>query len=195
MNRTKITRALGATVLAAALTLTVSACGDDTRAKVGDAVSNATDKAGEAASDATRKAGDAAAAATAKAGDAAASASAKAKEAGERAKGAYASASAEAAAKLNEVKGGADAGAEVTVGGVKAEGDRSTAQVTAANQQRKEQSYTVQVNFRDAGGNLLDAVVVNLKDVAAGQNATATARSNRALQGEVTAEAGKSLRH
>ncbi|GAA3488522.1 MULTISPECIES: hypothetical protein [Streptomyces] len=179
----KITRAAGAAVLAAVIALTVSACGDDKKS-ASDAVSNATQKAGEAAASATQKAGEAATSATEKAGEAA-----------DKAKESYASASASADEKFKEVKDGTDAKGDVKVGAVKAEGDRSTAEVTVANKESKEQTYLVQVNFRDAGGNLLDAVVVNVKDVAAGKDGTAVAKSNRSLEGDVKAEVGKAVRH
>ncbi|MEU8887166.1 hypothetical protein [Streptomyces sp. NPDC048442] len=169
----KITRAAGAALLASVLALSVSACSEDDKSKTGDAVSNATQKAGEAAASATAKAG----------------------EAKEKAKEAYASASASASAKLAEVKDGTDAKGDVKAGDVKADGDRSAAEITATNKTDKSASYTVQVSFRDADGNLLDTVVVSLKDVAAGKDATATARSNRTLQGDVKAEIGKALRH
>jgi hypothetical protein len=168
----KITRAASAAALASLLALSVSACGDDAKS-AGDVVSNATQKAGEVAASATAKAG----------------------EIGEKAKEAYASASASAAAKFNEVKDGVDAKDEVKVGAVTADGDRSAAEVTASNKESKTQSYVVQVNFRDAGGNLLDTVVVNVKDVAAGKDGTAVAKSNRTLSGDVKAEPGKVLRH
>ncbi|MFI0978130.1 hypothetical protein ACH4SP_14170 [Streptomyces sp. NPDC021093] len=169
----KIIRTASAAALAALLALTVSACGEDDKSKASDVVSNATQKAGEVAASATAKAG----------------------EVKEKAKEAYASASASASAKLAEVKDGTDAKDEVKLGDVKAEGDRSATEVTATNKQTKNESYLVQVNFRDADGNLLDTVVVTLKDVAAGKDATATARSNRTLQGDVKAEVGKALRH
>ncbi|MFJ2739566.1 hypothetical protein ACIO3O_07855 [Streptomyces sp. NPDC087440] len=183
MKTTKMTRVVSAAVLTSVLALTASACGDDNKSAA-DAVSDATQKAGEAAASATQKAGDVAASATAKAGEAA-----------DKAKEAYASASASADEKFKDVKDGVDAKDEVKVGAVKEDGDRSTAEVTATNKETKEQTYLVQVNFRDAGGNLLDAVVVNVKDVAAGKDGTAVAKSNRALAGEIKAEVGKVLRH
>ncbi|MFI5803528.1 hypothetical protein [Streptomyces sp. NPDC051561] len=178
----KITRAAGAVVLASLLSFSVSACGDG-------------DKASNAVSSATAKAGEAAASATAKAGEAAASATAKAGEAAGKAKEAYASASASASAKMAEVKDGAAAKDEVKVGDVKADGDRMTAEVTASNKESKKQSYVVQVNFRDAGGNLLDTAVVTVKDVEAGKDGMATVKSNRSLDGDVKAEVAKALRH
>ncbi|WP_433546586.1 hypothetical protein ACQPZG_16930 [Streptomyces sp. CA-294286] len=173
INRTAVLRATGAAVVASLLTFSVSACSDENK-----------DKASNAVSDATKNAGEAAASATAKAGEAAG-----------RTKEAFASASASASARMNEVKDGKDAKDEVETGDVKADGDRSTVEVTASNKKEEKQSYVVQVNFRDEGGNLLDAVVVNLKDVDAGKEAKATARSNRSLQGEIKAEIGKALRH
>ncbi|HET6857859.1 MAG TPA: hypothetical protein VFH94_12310 [Streptomyces sp.] len=124
------------------------------------------------------KAKDAVASATAKAGDAAASATAAASE------------------KMAEVKNGVDAKGDVKVGAAKAAGDRTAAQVTVDNGTDKTHDYTVTVNFRDAGGgNLLDAVVVRVKDVAPGKSMEATARSNRTLKGETEAEVGAALRH
>ncbi|MFD3516871.1 hypothetical protein [Streptomyces sp. NPDC058657] len=168
----KITRAAGAAVLAALLAFSASACSDGDKSPA-QMVSNATQKAGDAAASATAKAG----------------------EMGEKAKESYASASASASARMNEVRDGMDAKGEVAVGEVKTDEDRSAAEVTASNKQDKEQSFVVQVNFRDDGGNLLDTVVVTVKDVAAGKEATAVATSNRNLSGKVKAEIAKALRH
>ncbi|WP_434592842.1 hypothetical protein [Streptomyces sp. A5-4] len=126
----------------------------------------------------TNKAKDTAASATAKAGDAVASATAAASD------------------KMAEVKDGTDAKGEVKAGATKASGDRTSAQVTVDNGTDETHDYTITVNFRDAaGGNLLDAVVVRVKDVAPGKSTDATARSNRTLKGNIKAEIGAALRH
>jgi cytoskeletal protein RodZ len=173
INHTSVLRATGAAVIASLLAFSVSACSEENKDKASNAVSDATQKAGEAASSAT----------------------AKAEETGGRAKESYASASASASARMSEVKDGMDAKDEVVAGEMKADGDRSAVEITASNKQPKKQSYVVQVNFRDAGGNLLDVAVVNVKDVEPGKDAKATARSNRTLKGDVEADIAKSLRH
>ncbi|MER6735594.1 hypothetical protein [Streptomyces puniciscabiei] len=109
---------------------------------------------------------------------------------------ALASASAEARRRLDEAKGGVNAKDEVTLGAVAIGGDgRATAKVTAKNTAGSAKSFAVQVNFTDKSGNLLDVVVVTLKDVAAGASGEGTARSNRKLNGEVHATVGTALRY
>ncbi|MGW7528348.1 hypothetical protein [Streptomyces sp. NPDC054783] len=109
---------------------------------------------------------------------------------------ALASASAEARRKLEEAKGGVNARNEVTLGAVAIDSDgRAAAKVTAKNTAGSAKSFAVQVNFTDKSGNLLDVVVVTLKDVAAGASGEGTARSNRKLNGEVHAAVGTALRY
>jgi hypothetical protein len=67
--------------------------------------------------------------------------------------------------------------------------------VTVTNSASSQKSYAVQVNFRDKSGNLLDTVVVTVSDVAAGASKDATARSNRTLSGDVTADVARAVRH
>ncbi|MEU9701904.1 hypothetical protein [Streptomyces sp. NPDC047981] len=97
--------------------------------------------------------------------------------------------------KMNEVKDGVNATEEVKAGPTKVDGDRTTAEITATNPQDKSADYTVMVNFRDSGGNLLDAVVLNIDGVEAGKSKSGTARSNRTLSGETKAEVAQALRH
>ncbi|WP_329119817.1 hypothetical protein [Streptomyces sp. NBC_01465] len=123
-----------------------------------------------------------------KAGDVVSSATAKAGEA-------VASATAAASSKMAEVKDGVDAKDDVKAGDTKTDGDRSTAEITATNGTDKTVDYTVTVNFKDKGGNLLDVVVMNIDGVEAGKSKSGTARSNRDLGGDATAEVGQALRH
>ncbi|MFD3941423.1 hypothetical protein [Streptomyces sp. NPDC058579] len=97
--------------------------------------------------------------------------------------------------KMNQVKDGVNATEEVKAGATETDGDRTTAEITATNPQDKNADYTVMVNFRDDGGNLLDAVVLNIDGVEPGKSKTGTARSNRTLSGTTTAEVAQALRH
>ncbi|MGW2486381.1 FxLYD domain-containing protein [Streptomyces sp. NPDC001606] len=109
---------------------------------------------------------------------------------------ALASATAEARRKLDSVKGGIDAKDDVKLGAVGTDSaGRSTVTVTAHNTADATKSFAVQVVFRDTGGNLLDTVVVTVRDVAAGASATGTARSTHTLSGGVKAEVGTALRY
>ncbi|NUP20281.1 MAG: hypothetical protein HOZ81_30185 [Streptomyces sp.] len=113
-----------------------------------------------------------------------------------KAASAYASATAEAGRQLDEIKGGIDAKDAVRLGDTKTDSDgRSTVQVTAENTTDSTKSFTVQVNFKDEDGNLLDAAVVTVSGVAANKTANATARSTRDLSGEVKAEVARALRY
>ncbi|MFD9035456.1 hypothetical protein ACFVZW_30605 [Streptomyces sp. NPDC059567] len=96
---------------------------------------------------------------------------------------------------MNQVKDGVNATGDVKAGPTKADGDRTTAEITATNPLDKNADYTIMVNFRDDGGNLLDAVVLNIDAVEPGKSKTGTARSNRTLSGETTAEVQQALRH
>jgi hypothetical protein len=108
---------------------------------------------------------------------------------------AVSSATAAAASRMGEITDGVNAAADVEAGPVRAEGDRTVADVTATNPQGGNADYTIMVNFRDDGGGLLDSVVVNIGGVAPGTSRTATARSNRTLSGATKAEIGQALRH
>lgn len=151
----------------AALAAPLTGCSDDTTPS--DAASKAASVASEA--------GDALSSATAELGDT------------------LASATAEAGQKFDEFKNGVNAKGDVKVGGVSTDSDgRATTKVTVTNSASSSKSYAVQIDFRDPSGNLLDTVVVTLNDVAAGAAKDATARSNRILSGDVTAEVARAVR-
>ncbi|MFF7974613.1 hypothetical protein [Streptomyces sp. NPDC007905] len=109
---------------------------------------------------------------------------------------ALASASAEARRKLDQAKGGVNAKDDVTLGTVAIGDDgKAAVKVTAKNTAGSAKSFAVQVNYTDKSGNLLDVVVVTIKDVPAGASGEGTARSNRKLSGEVRAVVGTALRY
>ncbi|MFE0771719.1 hypothetical protein [Streptomyces sp. NPDC058861] len=97
--------------------------------------------------------------------------------------------------KMDEVKDGVDAKGDVRAGEPRADGDRTVAEVTAANPKDEDADYTVMVDFRDGDGKLLDSVVLNIDAVAPGKSKSGTARSNRQLSGVTRAEIGRALRH
>ncbi|MFF5450626.1 hypothetical protein ACFY40_05165 [Streptomyces sp. NPDC012950] len=113
--------------------------------------------------------------------------------------GAVASATAAVASaaerKMDEVRDGVDAKADVKAGEPRADGDRTVAEVTATNPKDQNADYTVKVDFRDADGKLLDTVVLNIDAVAPGASKSGTARSNRQLSDVTKAEIGQALRH
>lgn len=97
--------------------------------------------------------------------------------------------------KMNEVKDGVNATADVKAGKARDVGDRTVADVTATNPKDSAADYTVMVTFHDGDGNVVDTVVVTLDAVPAKQAKTGTARSNRSLPGGTTAEVTRALRH
>ncbi|WP_328398588.1 hypothetical protein OHS70_17600 [Streptomyces sp. NBC_00390] len=107
-----------------------------------------------------------------------------------------ASATAEARKQLDAIKDGIDAKDEVTLGkpSTGSEG-HATVQVSARNTDTSARSFTVQVDFQDSNGKLLDTVVVTLNDVAAGKTGQGTARSTRKMSGAITAKVGRALRY
>ncbi|GGV97173.1 hypothetical protein GCM10015535_68080 [Streptomyces gelaticus] len=135
-------------------------------------------------------------AAAACSGGGASSTASEAASAASRGAEAVASATAAAGEKLNSFKNGVNAKSDVGLGRPSTDGDgRATVKVTVKNSSDSAKSYAVQVNFRDASGNLLDTVVVTVDGVAAKASKDATARSNRKLSGDVKAEVGRALRH
>ncbi|WP_031483111.1 FxLYD domain-containing protein [Streptomyces bicolor] len=113
-----------------------------------------------------------------------------------RAASAFASATAEAGRQLDDIKGGIDAKDAVRLGEPKTDSDgRTTVEVTAENTTDSTRSFAVQVNFRDEDGNLLDAAVTTVSDVAAGGTGNGTARSTRDLGGGVRAEVARAVRY
>ncbi|MEU5977423.1 FxLYD domain-containing protein [Streptomyces sp. NPDC047315] len=114
---------------------------------------------------------------------------------GAQATGAIASATASAQKKLDDIKGGVNAADEVSLTDQATKDGYATVKVTARNTADSTKSFAVQVNYRDASGNLLDAAVVTVSDVSAGQSKDATAQSNRKLTGEVKTEVGTAVRY
>ncbi|MEW2165118.1 hypothetical protein AB0912_19315 [Streptomyces sp. NPDC007084] len=165
-------RLILAAAAVAALAASLTACSDD---------SSPSDTASRAASAASR----------------AASAASRAASAATQAGDALASATAEAGRRFDEFKDGADAKSEVKLDGTASPDSdgRATARVTASNPTDSARSYVVQVDFRDKSGNLLDTTVVTLNDVAANASKDATARSNRALTGDVDTTVARAVRH
>ncbi|MFF1838103.1 FxLYD domain-containing protein [Streptomyces sp. NPDC058231] len=107
-----------------------------------------------------------------------------------------ASATAAAQEKLDGFKNGVNAKKDVKVGAVANNNDgRAVATITVTNITDSAKSYMVQVNFRDGSGNLLDTAVVTVDDVEPRTPKKATARSNRSLGGDITADVGRALRH
>ncbi|MEV6330278.1 hypothetical protein [Streptomyces sp. NPDC051909] len=116
-------------------------------------------------------------------------------KAGEIVSSATAAVASAAQQKMDEVKDGVNATGDVKAGATSTDGDRTVAEITATNPEDKTADYTVMVDFRDADGNLLDAVVLTIDDVAAGGSKTGTARSNRTLSGATQAQVAQALRH
>ncbi|MFI9150975.1 hypothetical protein [Streptomyces sp. NPDC053367] len=109
---------------------------------------------------------------------------------------AWASATAAAGRKFDEIKNGVDAEDDVDLAEVSVGSDgHATARITAENDAGSAKSFAVQVDFRDKDGGFLDAVVVTLSDVPAGREKTATARSHRTVDGEVDAEISRAVRY
>ncbi|MFF2625919.1 hypothetical protein ACFVUN_09135 [Kitasatospora griseola] len=107
-----------------------------------------------------------------------------------------ASAQAAASSALASVKGGLNVKGDVALGSVTTESDgKLSVPVTVTNHGSQAGKYTIQVNFDDASGNLLDATVVTVPEVAAGATAQATAHSNRSLNTPVTPVVANALRY
>ncbi|GGS86552.1 hypothetical protein [Streptomyces chromofuscus] len=128
----------------------------------------------------------------AQASDAASALRSAASEATDR----WASATAEADRRFDEIKGGVDVTKDVTLGATATGQDgRTTAEVRVRNTAGGAKSFAVQVNFTDPGGGLRDAVVVTVADVPAGQTGKGTARSTHSLSGEVSAQVERAVRY
>ncbi|PWI16825.1 hypothetical protein DI272_23650 [Streptomyces sp. Act143] len=120
----------------------------------------------------------------------------KAASVASRATDVYASATAAAGEKFDEVKSGVDVKDDVTLGAPDTGSDgRTTVEVTVRNTAGSQKSFLVQVNFKDGGGDLADAVAVTVSDVPAGGTKKATARSNRDLSGDGTTEVARAVRY
>jgi hypothetical protein len=106
------------------------------------------------------------------------------------------SATAEAGQRLDAIRGGTDVKDDVRTGPLVTGSDgRARTEVTVRNTDDASRSFAVQVDFRDAGGRLVDTVIVTVDHVQAGHSATATARGTRDLPGEVRAEVARALRY
>lgn len=106
-----------------------------------------------------------------------------------------ASAEAAASSAMAKVKG-LDASGDVKLGSVSTGSDGHTdVPLTVTNHQTQAQQYTIQVDFKDSTGKLLDVAVVSVPSVAAGQSAQATARSTHTLSGTVTASVANAVRY
>jgi hypothetical protein len=106
------------------------------------------------------------------------------------------SASAEAKQRLDDIQDGADAKDDVTAGPpVSGSDGRVRTELTARNTDDSARSFAVQVDFRDAGGQLVDTVIVTVDHVQSGQSATATARSTHDLSGQVRTEVARAVRY
>ncbi|GGT82377.1 hypothetical protein ACH4HG_09965 [Streptomyces coeruleorubidus] len=106
------------------------------------------------------------------------------------------SATAEAGRRLDDIRGGIDVKGDVKVGATTVGSDgRARAEVTVDNTDDSARSFAVQVDFDDAGGRLIDTVIVTVEHVQAGDSATATARSTHDLSGEVRAEVARAVRY
>ncbi|MFJ4538610.1 hypothetical protein ACIP39_22025 [Streptomyces tibetensis] len=106
------------------------------------------------------------------------------------------SATAEAQRRLDDIQDGIDVKADVKAGPpVTGSDGRVRTEVTARNTDDSPRSFAVQVDFRDAGGQLVDTVIVTVDHVQAGHSATATARSTHDLSGEVRTEIARAVRY
>ncbi|MFD5011153.1 FxLYD domain-containing protein [Streptomyces chartreusis] len=113
-----------------------------------------------------------------------------------KAASAFASATAEADRQFDEIKGGIDAKGSVQAGDITTDSDgRASVDVTVENTTDSTKSFAVQIDFKDEDGNLLDASVVTVSDVAANQSGKGTARSTRDLSGDVRAEVERAVRY
>ncbi|MFJ9181249.1 hypothetical protein [Streptomyces sp. NPDC102360] len=126
---------------------------------------------------------------------AASKAASAASSAASRASDVVASATAEAQRKFDDFKDGVDAKGDVKLGDVNSEGNRTTVPVTVDNGTSDTKSYVVQVGFKNGDGKLVDTVVLNVNDVKGGGSKDATARSTHSLDGDITADVSRALRH
>ncbi|MDH6574941.1 hypothetical protein [Kitasatospora sp. MAP5-34] len=109
---------------------------------------------------------------------------------------AVASAESAASSAFASIKGGLDAKTDIELGTVVTGSDgRSDVPITVTNHGTQSYRYTVQINFDDQSGNLVDTVIVNVPEVVAAGTAQAAARSNRNLPSPVTAKVGNAVRY
>ncbi|MFL5996060.1 MAG: hypothetical protein ACJ736_17440 [Streptomyces sp.] len=120
----------------------------------------------------------------------------KVASAASRAGDAVSSATAEAGRRFDDVRNGVDARDDVRLGTPTTASDgRTTVEVTATNSADSAKSFTVEVDFTDRNGKLLDAVVLTVSDVPAGRTGKGTARSTHDLSGDVRARVPRAVRH
>ena len=128
--------------------------------------------------------------------DSPSSVASKVASAASRAGEAVSSATAEAGRRFDDIKNGADARDDVRLGTPATASDgRTTVEVTATNSADSAKSFTVEVDFTDRNGKLLDAVVLTVSDVPAGGTGKGTARSTHDLSGDVRAKVPRAVRH
>jgi hypothetical protein len=109
---------------------------------------------------------------------------------------ALASAQSAAASAFASATGGVDARENVTLGGATSTADgKLQVPVTVVNHGHGSARYTVQVAFKDTGGNLQDTVALTLGPVAEGQTGTGTATSHRALPSGTAVSVAAALRY
>ncbi|WP_405526209.1 FxLYD domain-containing protein [Streptomyces canus] len=128
--------------------------------------------------------------------DSPSSVASKVASAASRAGEAVSSATAEAGRRFDDIKNGVDARDDVRLGTPATASDgRTTVEVTATNSADSAKSFTVEVDFTDQDGKLLDAVVLTVSDVPAGGTGKGTARSTHDLSGDVRAKVPRAVRH
>ena len=128
--------------------------------------------------------------------DSPSSVASKVASAASRAGEAVSSATAEAGRRFDDVKNGVDARDDVRLGTPATASDgRTTVEVTATNSADSAKSFTIEVDFTDRNGKLLDAVVLTVSDVPAGGTGKGTARSTHDLSGDVRAKVPRAVRH
>jgi hypothetical protein len=128
--------------------------------------------------------------------DSPSSVASKVASAASRAGEAVSSATAEAGRRFDDIKNGVDAKDDVRLGTPATAADgRTTVEVTATNSADSAKSFTVEVDFTDRNGKLLDAVVLTVSDIPAGGSGKGTARSTHDLSGDVRAKVPRAVRH
>ncbi|MET9395150.1 hypothetical protein ABZY20_32870 [Streptomyces sp. NPDC006624] len=106
------------------------------------------------------------------------------------------SAAAEAESRLDDIQDGVDVAGDVETGAPATGSDgRVRTEVTVRNTDDSVRSFAVQVDFRDAGDQLVDTVIVTVDHVQPGQSATATARSTHDLSGDIRTEVARAVRY
>ncbi|MEU8134824.1 hypothetical protein [Streptodolium elevatio] len=98
--------------------------------------------------------------------------------------------------EFDDFKNGVDAKNQVQVGQTVKDADgRFSVPVTVANTGDKEADFLIQIEFRDASGDMVDTIVMNIDNVAPGQQGDGTARSHVKPAENVTAQVSRALRH